>query len=405
LDDARGGLLPGERLLWSGGPGRIPISPADGAFCLYLLGALAAVAITAHGFLHHASALFVAVAVVVWGAGAVGAVATLINLLVLTPVIRRRSAYQVTDYRVVVTTGLRRCRTWSAYLDQIDEPAVVRHRDGTEDLLLRARPGSAFSSMLAGAHGESPFRLGMPPDFPVLRSLTNAAQAQQVVAAARRRMRAGMLDVPPEAGLDATAPLPAAIGLAAGERVLWSGRPERAPWWFGREDIYYSLFGLVCLVFAGLMGALVVTAGSAASVAVLVPFAAAGGLYPSVGRVIYRRVRIRRSTYAVTDQRLIAVWQIRGEPVVVQTHLRWLLPPVISGQAILTSMARTDDLPRQGGWKSLTWPAATTRPPVLVGIRDPQSVRDLICAAQLAMRATNPARARTNPASLIGRRM
>ena len=74
-----------------------------------------------------------------------------------------------------------------------------------------------------------------------------------------------------------------------------------------------------------------------------------------------------------------------------QAHLRWLLPPVIRGETILTSLARTDGLPRQGGWKSLTWPAAKIGPPGLVGIRDPQSVRDLICAAQLAMRATNPA--------------
>jgi hypothetical protein len=92
----------------------------------------------------------------------------------------------------------------------------------------------------------------------------------------------------------------------------------------------------------------------------------------------------------VTDQRVIAVWQIRGEPVVAQAHLRWLLPPVIHGETILTTLARTDDLPRQGGWKSLTWPAATIGPPALVAIRDPQSVRDLICRAQLTMRATRP---------------
>jgi hypothetical protein len=40
--------------------------------------------------------------------------------------------------------------------------------------------------------------------------------------------------------------------------------------------------------------------------------------------------------------------------------------------------------------KALTWPAATTSPPALVGIADPRAVRDLICAAQLAIRAANP---------------
>ena len=116
-----GGLLPGERLLWSGRPGRVRISPADAALSLYLLGALALLAVTARGFLHHVPTLFAATTVIVWVGATIQAVAMLVYLLVLRPAISRGADYQVTDYRALVTTGLRRRRTWSAYLDQIDE--------------------------------------------------------------------------------------------------------------------------------------------------------------------------------------------------------------------------------------------------------------------------------------------
>jgi hypothetical protein len=387
LDDDGSGLLPGERLLWSGGPARARVAPAEAGFSLYLLGVLAVMAVAAPHIVRHMPRLFIAMLVIAWGGALIQAVAMLVNLLVIRPAIRRRSAYQVTDYRVAVTTGLRTRRTWSAYLDQIDEPTVKRRRDGTDDLLLQASQGRPLFKLFTGRYERVSFQPVGQSAIPVLRSLTDASQAQREIVAARRRMLDGMDGVSPPVGLDVSAPIPAVIGLTAGERVLWTGRPQRVPWWFGPPDVYLSLFALVWLVFAGLMCALAASGGDAAFLAVLVPFAAAGGLYPAGGRLVQRRTRISRSSYALTDQQLITVWQFRGQPVVVQASLRSLLPPEIRAQTIFTVPARPDATRRGNGWKNLAWPAATTGSPALVGLRDPQAVRDLICAAQLAARA------------------
>ena len=53
----------------------------------------------------------------------------------------------------------------------------------------------------------------------------------------------------------------------------------------------------------------------------------AGGVYPAAGRVVHRRLRIRRSRYVLTSRRLITTWRALGggKPVVVQASLDALL--------------------------------------------------------------------------------
>jgi hypothetical protein len=295
--------------------------------------------------------------------------------------------YQITAYRVVVTTGLRTRRTWSAYLDQISEPVVKRHRDGTEDLVLRAGGNSEISAAWEAAFWNGPLSSPGQADVPVLRSLGDGTLAQRVAVAARQRILDALAEfVTPPSGMS-SGPLPAGVVVDAGERVLWAGRPGRVPWWFGAQDIYVSAIALVFLTFAALMAAIAVASGSGAFLIWLVPLAVAGGLYPAVGRLIHRRARITRSGYVITDRRLIACWKLGRTPVTVQARLGALLPPVVRGQAIFTGRADPSRQGRSPGWRHLLWPAATTAPPALIGIADAPALRELIAVAQLAQRA------------------
>jgi hypothetical protein len=55
----------------------------------------------------------------------------------------------------------------------------------------------------------------------------------------------------------------------------------------------------------------------------LVPFAVFCGGYPCIGRVLQRRRRIKRSSYLVTNRRVVTTWPVapREAPVVVQAHV------------------------------------------------------------------------------------
>lgn len=383
-----GEMLPGERLLWIGRPARARVSAADAGFSAFLLAGLAVVAVFGTAQLRSSSVFFRAITVIVLAAALIQVAAMLIYLLAINPRLTQRTRYQITDYRVVVTTGLRTRGIWSAYLDQIGEPAVKRHRDGTEDLVLRAGRNSRLGQGWGETFWSGPFSVMGEIDVPVLRSLADAVQAQEVAVAARRRMLDGLAEsVTPPTALS-TDPLPVGVVAAAGERVLWAGRPGRVPWWFGSQDICLSAFAVVWLTFIGLMGAFAVTVGSGAFLIFLVPFALAGGLYPAAGRLIHRRVRISQSYYVLTDRRLISSWRLGRTPVTVEARLGELLPPVVRRRAIFTGRADWRRQGRSAGWRNLLWPTATTAPPALIGIADAPAVRDLIAAAQLASRAT-----------------
>ena len=132
-------------------------------------------------------------------------------------------------------------------MDQIGEPVLKRRRDRTTDLVLRAGGKSRISQGVDATFWSRPFSAMGEAEVPVLRSLADGVLAQQVAVAARRRMLDGLAEiVTPPAGL-ITGPLPAGVVVAAGERVLWAGRPGRVPWWFGSQDICLSAFALVWL--------------------------------------------------------------------------------------------------------------------------------------------------------------
>jgi hypothetical protein len=268
--------------------------------------------------------------------------------------------YRVTSYRVIIGTDT----PWSAFLDQLDDPVIRPHGDGTGDVLLehfrhkRQRRAAA-----------------------VLYSLSDAQEACRIIAAARWRLLDGSLPLPAPVPADTSTPLPAGLSLGAGEQVLWTGRPQTVPWWFGTRDINGAIRGLVIVLCAVLAAAGALTGHPAVSLSA-VPLS---GIYLAAGRVLIRRRRISRSTYVLTTRRLITVWRPGRSPVVVEAPLQTLLPPELDGDNIFTTQHRRyKPKPGRSQERSPEWPACATHPPALIAIADPSGVRDLIAAARLA---------------------
>ena len=356
-------LLPGERVLWSGRPGRVPVPRRRVVRkALWLVYDLAvfflALAVVLQfrfedAFARRGGPLFWLVMALALVALVLPTLGDVVRMTLVRSAQLRGAWYQVSNLRVMVTSGRRPRYTWSVYLDQIED-AVTTHADGTADI------------NLAG------------PVF--LYGIREPDQVLQVITDARPRMLDDLAGVAPPAG----AAEPPDLVLDAGEQVLWTGRPREVPWWFGSADIATSLrlacgvvaFGLVAgVVFAGVAVAQY-TFGSLALLA----------LYLAAGRVLVRRRRIRHSRYVLTDRRLVVSWRGRGKSV-AQAPLSALRPPMIWGRSLLIETVPTRS-PSVHYWRRLTWPAASNAAPCLIGIDDLASVRDLLCAAQLAQRAS-----------------
>jgi hypothetical protein len=390
MDDAEAGLLPGERLLWTGRPVRARVIPGD----LVLPGLLLALLLVTvagtprRGPVDDPGGL---ADQALWTAVVLAAViAATVRALRFKPDELRRTAYQVTDRRVLITTGSR--PTWTAFLDQLSEPVVVPQRDGTADLSLGTGETLSLSAL---SRGELPLPAVTPgawQPFPVLRGLADAEAAREVISAGRAQMLRGMPDVPPVPAPPGGLP-PVGFVPAPGERIVWTGCPQTVPWWFGTADIVLS----ACAVFFA--AAIAFMATWAASVGMPLPLLAgiiAFGLalfgYPTVGRVLRRRARIKRSVYIVTSRRLITTWATDGRTVGAQSPLDQMLPPQVKDGSVLMHLAALPPGARRDSWARLMWPAASTDPPQLIGLPDPQAVADLICSTQLAERAEQSAR-------------
>jgi hypothetical protein len=327
-----GWALRGERTLWTGRPAHARITLADAGLALYLAVVLVVVAVFGAHWLRGLPGGFKVLAAIAWGAGALQALGMLVALLVTGPAKRRRTVYEVTNYRVMVTCGPGAEEdVTSVYLDQLGEPAVRPNQGGTGDVLLGAVSGGGQGRRRARTFFQ-PRGLGLGAVHPVtvLRAVPDAGQACQVIAEARRRFRDGETDAfSPPAPLAGRA-VPGEVSLGPGEQVLWTGEPAGIPWWFGGRDVYLTAFALVWLAFVTGMGVLAARSGGAGFFLAWVGLMAlAGGVYPAAGRVVHRRLRIRRSHYVLTSRRLITTWRPLGggPPVVVQASLSALLPP------------------------------------------------------------------------------
>jgi hypothetical protein len=146
MDGIGDGLLPGERVLWTGRPSRARVLRGDLALPGLLLAALLATVIR----WGRGGPVGMAGQVVFVLAGIAFLVAAAIWALRVKPDALRRTAYQVTDRRVVLATGPR--HVWAAYLDQLAEPVAVRQPDGTADLMLRGKEKFSLASLNSGQH-------------------------------------------------------------------------------------------------------------------------------------------------------------------------------------------------------------------------------------------------------------
>jgi len=390
MGDSGGFLLPGERLLWTGRPAKAAVVLTDLVWPAIILAPLI-VAIAGYGLSPRKS--FGSAIIAEQALLACVAIALAVWALHVRPKALLQAVYQVTDRRVLVITTSRpdRRRVWAAYLDQLAEPAVKPRRDGTEDLFLR--PQQTLLSTVMGLMRRQEMLPGLLPGrpraFPVLRALPDAELVRQEIGAGRDRMMRGMLDIPPAFAQSAGTP-PPDIRLMPGERVLWSGRPATIPWWFGGGDIAGSavLFAFVLSAIPADLWAHSTKAPPIILAAIPCMMTAIFG-YPAVGRVLVRRLRIKRSVYVLTTIRLISTWAARSQArqfAGTTAPLSRLLPPEVTGDTILMNPAWPVPNGR-ASWAQLLWPAATTDPPQLVGVPDPQAVAAMVCAAQLAERA------------------
>ena len=306
MADTEAGLLPGERLLWTGRPARARVIPGDLIFPGLLLALLlAALALSAPR--GPADGLGLGDEVVTGAAALAGVIATAVRALRVKPDELRRTVYQVTDRRVLTTTGTR--HAWAAYLDQLAEPVVVPQRDGTADLMLRAKENFSLSTLADGQPLPRAFTPGIQPPFPVLRGLPDAEVARQVISTGRQRMLQGALDVPPVAAHPGSAEHTGFVP-APGERILWVGCPQAAPWWFGTADITFSAYFALFVVAIGFV--LPWARSTGAPLVPITVFTAVAALafgYPAIGRVLRRHARIKRSAYILTDSRLLTTWR------------------------------------------------------------------------------------------------
>ena len=92
----------------------------------------------------------------------------------------------------------------------------------------------------------------------------------------------------------------------------------------------------------------------------------------------------------MTSWRLIKTWATASQTAGTQSLLAQMLPQVKDG-SVFMHLAWPPPGTRRDSQAQLMWPAASTDPPQLIGLPDPQAVADLIWSTQL------PERARTWP--------
>jgi hypothetical protein len=377
-----GELLPGERVLWSGRPAAVGFRVADAwqlaypVIGLVIYGVLAAHSGSSPGALR-------AVSWVIWGLGGLTFIGYLIYVILLRRRFRRQDAYAVTTWRVIASPGIPGLRPRSAWLDQVAGVSVQGRGGGV------AISGPVPPPQGLRVRGGQQVPFAGQPEFPQFHDLADAAVAHDVVLQARGGMRTGEAQAeiePPRPGL-ITVPPPSSVTLVPGEELLWTGRPARVPAWFGWADAWTSGFGLVCIF---MFGAVATMKGALAgpNVVFFTVFIAIG-LYLALGRVVYRLLRLRRAVYVLTSRRLIAAWG----GAVAASDLRDLLPALASGTSVICRPVAPIRTRGWNGWRLiLAWPATTITPPVLAGLTDPVTVRDLVRQAQLAARRHGGAR-------------
>src|SRR4051794_23990651 len=118
--------------------------------------------------------------------------------------------------------------------------------------------------------------------------------------------------------------------LAAGEQPLWTGRPAAVPWLLPTDWVLIPL-GLLSLAVAvsWLTAVLSTDATVPAWAPVFGVLLVLGALHLTAGRLLARRALIHRTSYAVTERRVLVATEVFGRRRVTSAYLDTLPPPVL----------------------------------------------------------------------------
>jgi uncharacterized membrane protein len=170
--------------------------------------------------------------------------------------------------------------------------------------------------------------------------------------------------------------------VSSGEQIEWVGKPDPTKR-FARGDSFLIPFSIMWGGFALFWEAAAISSGSAFAVLWGVPFVLIG-LYMIFGRFIYKSSRKRRTTYAVTDRRVMTIVRGRRGESVEATYLRSI--PNISTSAVAGGRGSVDfglSLPMAGwygnsGMEFLGRGQMGSAGVSFLDIEDPRGVADLV---------------------------
>lgn len=369
-------LLPGEKIVWSGRPSAVRRPKVDLLMAAYLgVGAPVILGVMVVQFLRHTEVAFGALVLAIAALGMGQCAVMLYGLLVRKPRAVRDRRYALTDRRLLIGSARSDLPGESWYRDQLTAPRLRRRPDGTADIRL-SRP----SPRIKGRRSDLYSRAGRLDAAMV----SGIADPESFVAALTAPVAAIFGPAMPQHASDMAVPYLGGWIPGPGEQVLWSGRPTHVPWWFGSAERSQALGSAVFPLFVAAMGAVAEVYG--APPVFLVPCAAlfVAGCYVSFGRVFWRRARIRRSTYVVTDQRVICRWDLRG-PRTTEAFHRSLLPPQIRPDGSVFFRQSGNAPARANGWPLMMHPAALGEPPNFIGLADPKAVASIVAQARAAI--------------------
>ena len=168
--------------------------------------------------------------------------------------------------------------------------------------------------------------------------------------------------------------------LLPGERILWTGRPRQGVA-LHRQDAFLLPFGLLWLVFVILFFATFPITQTDGDLTVI-PFALlffAAGIYFTFGRLIHDAAIRKRTSYAVTDQRVLFA---RGTNKLTSLDLQRLPKLELTehrdgtGTISFDSGPHLFDIRRQAGLDM--WVPSLAAPNQFFKIPDPRKVYQLI---------------------------
>jgi hypothetical protein len=325
--------------------------------------------------------VFTGLAVFVALLGVVQSLSMGYTLLVRKPRAARERRYALTGDRLLIGSIRPDVPAASWYRDQLAPPRLARPRDGTTAIQLswqKARVRSVGHEFLFSRPGGA-----MPGAVPVLSGIADPEPFLAALAWAEPEPVLGPFD--PAVIPSSTEPIAGIPGWTprVGERVLWTGRPARVPWWFGSGDLSQTLWAGTLPLFVIGMAVLVASHGGPPLFLVVCAVMFLGTFQGSFGRVLWRRARIARSTYVITDQRVLCLWDPRGLRTAEASHEQ-VLPPQIRRDGSVYFHRYGGAPVRRNSWPQLMYPAVLGEPPNFIGLAEPGTVAVIAARARAA---------------------